>query len=73
MFKYLYNNKANNWIETIYWYIDMRIRKPRGLTRKNLLVGIVLGTISGIYIWKPFLDEKLIEAKKEQEKKHGSD
>lgn len=52
----------------------MYIRKPRGLTTGNLMIGTVLGLAGGIYIWKQPLkqyasEKKALEEKSKQEVK----
>lgn len=34
----------------------MKIPRPKGLTTADIALGIVLGVISGVYIYKPFFD-----------------
>ncbi len=45
----------------------MLIRGRRGLTRFQILLAGVLGTLGGVYIWKPLFEERL--QTKEQDKK----
>lgn len=35
----------------------LRIRKPRGVTRGQLVLITILGVFGGVYIWKPLLVE----------------
>lgn len=34
----------------------MRIRKPRGITRGQIVLVTVLGVFGGVYIWRPLVD-----------------
>jgi len=43
----------------------MKIRQ-RGLSRVQIAIGLVLGTVGGVYIWKPIFDKFLRD---EQEKR----
>jgi hypothetical protein len=36
----------------------MRIRRPRTLTGGKIIFATVLGTVAGVYIWKPLLKEE---------------
>lgn len=35
----------------------MRIYRPRGLTRGQIVLVTVLGVFGGVYIWKPLFEE----------------
>jgi hypothetical protein len=37
----------------------MYIRRPRSLTGGKIILATILGTIGGVYIWKPLLKEEL--------------
>lgn len=35
----------------------MRIYKPRGITRGQIILVSILGVFSGVYIWRPLFDD----------------
>lgn len=37
----------------------MRIRRPRGLTGGKIIFATILGTVGGVYIWKPLWKEEM--------------
>lgn len=42
----------------------MRIYKPRGVTKGQVVLVTILGFFGGVYIWKPLLDEYLPRKKR---------
>lgn len=42
----------------------MKIYKPRGITRGQIVLVTVLGVFSGVYIWRPLFDEYFPKKKK---------
>lgn len=43
----------------------MKIYRPRGITKGQLVLVTILGFCSGVYIWKPLLDTRYSRKKKE--------
>jgi hypothetical protein len=37
----------------------MRIRRPRSLTGWKIVFATIIGTVGGVYVWKPLLKEEL--------------
>lgn len=35
----------------------MRIRRPKSITRGQIVLVTVLGVFSGVYIWRPLFDD----------------
>lgn len=41
----------------------LRIRKPRGITKGQVVLVSILGVYGGVYIWKPMLLEYFVKTK----------
>lgn len=47
----------------------MRIYKPRGVTRGQIILASILGVFGGVYIWRPLFEEHFPRLKRIPESK----
>lgn len=47
----------------------MRIYRPKGVTKGQIVLVTILGVFGGVYIWKPFFEE--LKATQESDKKRN--
>lgn len=41
----------------------MKIYRPRGISKSQLVLVTVLGVVSGVYIWRPLFDDFFLKKK----------
>lgn len=52
----------------------MLIKRPRGLSGLDIAIGITLGVLSGVYIWRPILKDYFsVHDRKKREENSNKD